>query len=83
MSIINNILHPVKAINNAILKNFIKDALEKLPELKQIGLNYLRTHADEILEAVKKAIISALKKFIESKTKEAKTKIVEITGNSN
>jgi len=83
MSILNNILHPIKAINNAILKNFIKDALEKLPELKQMGLNYLRTHADEILEAVKKAIISAVKKFIEQKKKDAKAKIVEITSSSN
>ena len=83
MSILNNILHPIKAINNAILKNFIKDALEKLPELKQTGLNYLKEHADEILEAVKKAIISAVKKFIEQKKKDAKAKIVEITSSSN
>ena len=83
MSIFTNILHPVKAINNAILKNFIKDALEKLPELKQAGLNYLRTHTDEILEAVKKAIASAVKKFIEQKTKEIKAKVVDITANPN
>lgn len=83
MSILNNILHPVKAIKKAILKNIIKDALAKLPELKQVGLNYLRTHKDEILEAVKKAIISAVKKFIESKAKEAKAKIVEISANPN
>ena len=83
MSIFTNILHPIKAINNAILKNFIKDALEKLPELKQMGLNYLRTHADEILEAVKKAIASAVKKFIEQKTKEIKAKVVDITASTN
>lgn len=83
MSILKNILHPVKAIKEAVLKNIIKDLLDKLPELKQQGLNYLKEHKDEILEAVKKAIISAVKKFIESKTKEAKAKIVEITGNSN
>lgn len=83
MSILNNILHPVKAINEAILKNFIKNALEHLPELKQAGLNYLRTHKNEILEAVKKAIISAIKKFIENKTKEAKAKIIQISGNAN
>ena len=83
MSIFTNILHPIKAINNAILKNFIKDALEKLPELKQAGLNYLRTHTDEILEAVKKAITSAIKKFIENKAKEIKAKVVDITANPN
>ena len=83
MSIFTNILHPIKAINNAILKNFIKDALEKLPELKQAGLNYLRTHTDEILEAVKKAITSAIKKFIEAKAKTVKAKIVDITANPN
>ena len=83
MSIFTNILHPIKAINNAILKNFIKDALEKLPELKQAGLNYLRTHTDEILEAVKKAIASAVKKFIEQKTKEIKAKVVDITASTN
>ena len=78
-----NLLHPIKSLNELILKNFIKDALDKLPELKQQGLNYLKEHKDEILEAVKKAIISAVKKFIESKTKDAKAKIVEITSNSN
>ena len=83
MSIFTNILHPIKAINNAILKNFIKDALEKLPELKQVGLNYLRTHKDEILEAVKKAIASAVKKFIENKAKEIKAKVVDITASTN
>lgn len=83
MGILNNILHPVKAINDAILKNFIKNALEHIPELKQAGLNYLRTHKDEILETVKKAIISALKKFIESKAKTIKTKIVELSSNPN
>ena len=83
MSIFTNILHPIKAINNAILKNFIKDALEKLPELKQAGLNYLRTHTDEILEAVKKAIASAVKKFIENKAKEIKAKVVDITASTN
>lgn len=76
-------LHPIKAINNLILKNFIKDVLEHLPELKQQGLNYLKEHKDEILEAVKKAIISAVKKFIEQKTKETKTKIVELSSNPN
>ena len=83
MSIFTNILHPIKAINNAILKNFIKNALEHIPELKQAGLNYLRTHKDEILETVKKAIISAIKKFIEAKTKEAKAKIVDATASTN
>jgi hypothetical protein len=83
MSILNNILHPVKAIKNAILKNFIKDALEKLPELKAQGLNYLKEHKDEILETVKKAIIAALKKFIEQKKKETKAKIVELSANPN
>ena len=83
MSILTNILHPIKAFNDAMLKNIIKRALEHLPELKQAGLNYLKDHKDEILETVKKAIISALKKFIEAKTKEAKTKIVEITSNAN
>lgn len=78
-----NIFHPIKSLHNLILKNFIKDALEKLPELKQIGLNYLRTHADEILEAVKKAIISAVKKFIENKSKEIKAKVVDITASTN
>lgn len=76
-------IHPIKALHNLILKNFIKDALEKLPELKQAGLNYLKEHADEILEAVKKAIISAVKKFIENKAKETKAKIIQITANSN
>lgn len=83
MSILENILHPVKAVNNALLKNFIKQALEHIPELKQAGLNYLRTHKDEILAAVKKAIITAVKKFIESKSKEIKAKIVEISANPN
>lgn len=78
-----NILHPIKSLNDLLLKNFIKDALEHLPELKQAGLNYLRTHKNEILEAVKKAIISAIKKFIEDKTKEAKAKIIQISGNAN
>jgi hypothetical protein len=76
-------IHPIKAFNNLILKNFIKDALEHLPELKQAGLNYLKEHKDEILEAVKAAIISAVKKFIEAKAKETKAKIVGITANAN
>ena len=83
MSILKNILHPIKAFNNMILKNFIKDALEHIPELKQAGLNYLRTHRDEILEAVKKAIISAVKKFIKAKAKTVKAKIVDITASAN
>jgi len=76
-------IHPIKAIHNLILKNFIKDALEKLPEYKQAGLNYLRTHKDEILETVKKAIASAVKKFIENKAKEIKAKVVDITASTN
>lgn len=76
-------IHPIKAFNNLILKNFIKDALEHLPELKQAGLNYLRTHKNEILETVKAAIISAVKEFIEAKAKETKAKIVDITANAN
>ena len=83
MSILTNILHPIKAINNALLKNFIKQALEHIPELKQAGLNYLKDHSDEILAAVKKAIVSAVKKFIESKAKEVKAKILEDTANPN
>ena len=59
-------IHPIKAFNNLILKNFIKD---HIPELKQAGLKYLKEHKDEILECVKKAIVSAVKKFIESKAK--------------
>jgi hypothetical protein len=78
-----NILHPIKSFNDFLLKNFIKNALEHIPELKQAGLNYLRTHKDEILEAVKKAIISALKKFIEQKAKTIKGKIVELSSNPN
>lgn len=72
-------IHPIKALNNLILKNFIKDALEHLPELKQIGLNYLKNHKEEFLIAIKKAIISAIKKFIDGKTKELKSKIVDIS----
>lgn len=83
MSILNNILHPVKAIKETILKNIIKDALKKLPELKQAGLNYLKEHKDEILETVKKAVVSAVKKFIENKAKDAKSKIVELSSNPN
>lgn len=62
-------IHPIKAFNNLILKNFIKDALEHIPELKQAGLKYIKEHKDEILECVKKAIVSAVRKFIESKAK--------------
>ena len=83
MSIFTNILHPIKAINDAILKNFIKNALDHIPELKQAGLNYLKEHKDEILETVKAAIISAVKKFIEAKAKTVKGKIVELSSNPN
>ena len=76
-------IHPIKSLHNLILKNFIKDALEHLPDLKQQGLNYLKAHSDEILETVKKAIISAVKGFIEKKRQEAKAKIVEFTTNPN
>ena len=83
MSIFTNILHPIKAINDAILKNFIKNALDHIPELKQAGLNYLKEHKDEILETVKKAIISALKKFIEAKAAKVKDQIVGVTSSTN
>ena len=78
-----NILHPIKSFNDFLLKNFIKNALEHIPELKQAGLNYLRTHKDEILEAVKAAIISAVKKFIEAKAAKVKEQIVGVTSSTN
>lgn len=83
MSILDNLLHPVQAINNALLKNLIKQALEHLPELKQAGLNYLKDHKDEFLAKIKNAIVSAVRKFIESKAKEVKAKILEDTANPN
>ena len=78
-----NILHPINSLNDFLLKNFIKNALEHIPELKQAGLNYLRNNKDEILEAIKKAIISALKKFIEAKAAKVKDQIVGVTSSTN
>lgn len=83
MSLWTTLRHPIKAFNKKILQNLIKEALEHLPELKEIGLNFLKEHKDEFLETVKDAIVRAVKSYLNRKLGKAKEKIVEITGSAN
>ena len=65
------------------LRRLLKRVAEGIPVAQDRLAEIWIEHKDEILEAVKKAIASAVKKFIENKAKEIKAKVVDITASTN
>ena len=54
----------IKFIQKKVVEGLVKEAIAKLPELKEMALLYLKEHADEILEEVKKKIVELIKSKI-------------------
>lgn len=51
----------IKFIQKKVVEGITKEAINKLPELKEMALLYVKEHADEILEEVKKKIVELVK----------------------
>jgi hypothetical protein len=47
-------------IKKRILKSIINDIAKELPRYKEIALDYVNKHSDDILDRVKKAIIDLI-----------------------
>lgn len=76
-----NILHPIKNLKVLVVKKFIEEALEELPNLKQMALLYIESHKDEFLDFIFLKIKAAIKDFITKKIDKEKEKIIKVTEN--
>ena len=76
MSILTNILHPIKALEQWALKNFLKNIIESLPDAKEKILQIWEEHKYEIFEKVKKAMHKAITDFIRKKMEEQGTALI-------
>ena len=74
MSILSNILHPIKAIEKWALQNFLKNIIAELPNAKEKVLAIWKEHKNEIFEKVKKSIYKAITDFIKKKMEESTNK---------
>lgn len=54
-------------IKKKILKSIINDIKKEIPELKNIALEYLEEHKDELYNKLQEVIKQAIKDFVASK----------------
>ena len=47
-------------LKRKLLKSIIKDITKELPRYKEIALDYINKHSDDILDRVKKAIVDLI-----------------------
>ena len=57
----------IKWIKKKDLKSIINDNKKQIPELKDIALDYLEEHKDELLDKLQEVIKQAIKDFVASK----------------
>jgi len=51
----------ISFVKKKVVESLIKEAISKLPELKEMALIYLDEHKDEIFEEIKEKIIELIK----------------------
>ena len=51
----------IKFIQKKVVEGITKEAISRLPELKEMALLYVKEHWDEILAEVKKGIVELIK----------------------
>ena len=54
----------INVIKKKLFESLINEAISKIPEIKEMALLYVKEHADEILEEVKKKIVELVKSKI-------------------
>ena len=54
----------INVIKKKLFESLINEAISKIPEIKEMRLLYVKEHADEILEEVKKKIVELVKSKI-------------------
>ena len=57
----------IKWIKKKVLKSIVNDIKKQIPELKDMALDYLEEHKDELLDKCKEVIKQAIKDFVASK----------------
>ena len=57
----------IKWIKKKVLKSIVNDIKKQIPELKDIALDYLEEHKDELLDKLQEVIKKAIKDFVASK----------------
>ena len=57
----------IKWIKKKVLKSIINDIKKEIPELKNIALDYLEEHKDELLDKLQEVIKDTVKNFVASK----------------
>ena len=57
----------IKWIKKKVLKSIVNDIKKQMPELKDIALDYLEEHKDELLDKLQEVIKQAIKDFVASK----------------
>ena len=67
MSILSNILHPIKSLQKWALTRLIEGFVKELPDAKEKILKIWEQHKYEIFEKVKKAIQKVITDFIKAK----------------
>lgn len=78
MSILNNLLHPIKATQKWAITKLLEGIVNEIPEVKSRVAAIWELHKDEIFEKVKKAIHKAISDFIKKKIEEQRaTNFVE------
>ena len=57
----------IRWIKKKVFKSIINDIKKQIPELKDIALDYLEEHKDELLDKLQEVIKQAIKDFVASK----------------
>lgn len=57
----------IKWIKKKVLKSIVNDIKKQIPGLKDIALDYLEEHKDELLDKLQEVIKQAIKDFVASK----------------
>lgn len=76
MSILTNLLHPIKAVEQWAFNRFLEKVLKQIPESKKRLAELWEQHKEEIYEKVKKAIKKAITDFIAKKIEESRNKVL-------
>ena len=81
MSILTNLLHPIKAIEQWAFHRFLEKVLKQIPESKKRLAELWEQHKEEIYEKVKTAIKKAITDFIAKKIEEQRNKALVESNN--
>lgn len=81
MSILTNLLHPIKSIEQWAFHRFLEKVLKQIPESKKRLAELWEQHKEEIYEKVKTAIKKAITDFIAKKMEEQRNKVLVQSNN--